>query len=32
VRLGGAVVVTGDPTDLRSLARDHRNVAIVPLG
>lgn len=31
VRLGGAVVVTGDPDDLRSLAREHRNVAIVPL-
>jgi predicted nucleic acid-binding protein len=31
VRLGGAVVATGDPEDLRSLARDHRNVAIVPL-
>ena len=32
VRLGGAAVLTGDPDDLRSLARDHRNVAIVALG
>lgn len=31
VRLGGAVVLTGDPDDLRSLAREHHNVAIVPL-
>lgn len=31
VRLGGATVATGDPDDLRSLARDHPNVAIVPL-
>jgi len=31
VRLGGAVVVTSDPQDLRSLARQHPNVAIQPL-
>jgi len=31
IRLGGGVVVTGDPDDLRSLARDHRNVVIQPL-
>jgi predicted nucleic acid-binding protein len=31
IRLGGAAVLTGDPDDLRSLARAHRNVAIVPL-
>jgi predicted nucleic acid-binding protein len=31
VRLGGAAVLTGDAGDLRPLARDHRNVAIVPL-
>lgn len=31
IRLGGAVVLTADPDDLRSLAREHRNVAIVPL-
>jgi len=28
VRLGGGVVLTGDPDDLRSLARDHPNVRI----
>jgi predicted nucleic acid-binding protein len=31
IRLGGAVVVTVDPDDLRSLARAHRNVVIHPL-
>ena len=31
IRLGGAVVVTGDPTDLRRLARAHGNVAVHPL-
>lgn len=31
VRLGGAVVVTGDADDLKSLARDHRNVVVQPL-
>jgi predicted nucleic acid-binding protein len=32
IRLGGAIVATGDPDDLRSLARDHRNVVVHPLG
>lgn len=32
IRLGGAVVLTGDAGDLRSLARDHPNVAIQALG
>lgn len=32
IRLGGAVVMTGDADDLRSLARDNPNVAIAPLG
>ena len=31
VRLGGAVVVTGDPDDLQALARDHRNVVVQAL-
>lgn len=31
VRLGGAVVSTGDPEDMRSLARNHRSVIIHPL-
>lgn len=31
VRLGGGVVLTGDPDDLRSLARDHSNVRVSPL-
>jgi len=31
IRLGGAVIATGDPNDLASLARDHRNVMIQPL-
>lgn len=31
IRLGGAVVATGDPDDLASLARNHRNVIIHPL-
>lgn len=31
VRLGGAVVLTGDPDDLRALARENQNVAIIPL-
>lgn len=30
-RLGGAVVLTGDPDDLRVLAADHANVAIQAL-
>ena len=28
IRLGGAVVASGDPDDLGALARDHRNVVI----
>jgi hypothetical protein len=31
VRLGGGIVATGDPADLRSLARDHPNVKIESL-
>lgn len=31
IRLGGAVILTGDPQDMRSLARQHPNVAIQPL-
>jgi hypothetical protein len=31
VRLGGGIVATGDPHDLRSLARDHPSVRIEPL-
>jgi predicted nucleic acid-binding protein len=31
VRLGGAVISTGDPGDLRRLARDHRNVQVMAL-
>jgi hypothetical protein len=30
-RLGGAVVLTGDPDDLRDLAADHSNVEVVAL-
>ena len=35
VRLGGGIVATGDPDDLRSLARDHPNIrveAVSPTG
>jgi hypothetical protein len=28
IRLGGGIVATGDPDDLRSLARDHGNVKV----
>jgi len=28
IRLGGGVVMTGDPDDLRSMARDHPNVIV----
>jgi predicted nucleic acid-binding protein len=28
IRLGGAIVFTGDPDDMRSLARDHPNVIV----
>jgi hypothetical protein len=31
VRLGGGIVATGNPADLRSLAREHPNVKIEPL-
>lgn len=31
VRLGGDVVLTGDPDDLQALARDHRNVRVSAL-
>jgi hypothetical protein len=31
VRLGGGIVATGDPEDLRSLARDHSNVKVETL-
>lgn len=31
VRLDGAAVLTGDPDDLRLLAREHSNVAIIAL-
>ena len=31
IRLGGAVVMTGDPEDLRALAADHPTIEIVPL-
>lgn len=31
IRLGGALVLTSDPDDLRALARDHQNVAILSL-
>ncbi len=32
VRLGGGLVATGDPHDLRRLARDHPNVRVEPIG
>lgn len=28
IRLGGGIIATGDPGDLRSLARDHANVKV----
>jgi predicted nucleic acid-binding protein len=31
IRLGGGIVATGDPDDLRSLAREHSNVKVEPL-
>src|SRR5215475_15322159 len=31
VRLGGGIIATGDPDDLRSLARDHLNVKVEAL-
>lgn len=31
IRLGGGLIVTGDPDDLRARCRDHPNVAIVPI-
>ena len=30
-RLGGGIVATGDPDDLRSLAREHANISVQPL-
>jgi hypothetical protein len=30
-RLGGGIVATGDPDDLRPLAREHANVKVQPL-
>lgn len=32
VRLGGGIIATGDPFDLKSLARGHQNVKVEPLG
>jgi hypothetical protein len=29
--LGGGLVATGDPDDLRSLAREHPNIKVQPL-
>jgi hypothetical protein len=31
IRLGGGVIATGDPDDLRSLARDHANIKVQAL-
>lgn len=31
IRLGGGIVATGDPGDLRSLAREHPNVKVQPV-
>jgi hypothetical protein len=31
IRLGGGIVATGDPDDLRSLAREHSNIKVQPL-
>jgi predicted nucleic acid-binding protein len=31
IALGGAVIATADPDDIRSLARDHQNVVVAPL-
>lgn len=31
IRLGGGIIATGDPDDLRSLARDHDNVRVQAL-
>jgi len=31
IRLGGGIIATGDPNDLRSLARDHTNIEIQAL-
>ncbi|MGO8891955.1 MAG: hypothetical protein ACLQB1_19990 [Streptosporangiaceae bacterium] len=31
IRLGGGLVATGDPDDLRSLAREHPNIKVQPL-
>lgn len=32
VRLGGGIIATGDPSDLKFLAREHPNVRVEPLG
>jgi len=31
IRLGGGIVLTADPDDLRSLARDHPNIRVAAL-
>jgi predicted nucleic acid-binding protein len=31
IRLGGGIIVTGDPDDLHSLARDHGNIKVQAL-
>lgn len=31
IRLGGGIIATGDPDDLRSLTREHLNVKVQPL-
>jgi hypothetical protein len=31
IRLGGGIVATGDPDDLRSLAREHANIKVEPV-
>jgi len=31
IRLGGGIVATGDPDDLRALAREHANVKVQSL-
>ena len=31
IRLGGGIIATGDPDDLRTLSRDHPNVRVEPI-
>jgi predicted nucleic acid-binding protein len=31
VRLGGGIVATADPQDLKALARDHPNIRVEPV-